>query len=542
MKDSNVSKNIKDRTLPTLLVKEKEKKEEEKNKQTEQLFRQPISINTTVIKKDENENIINLTPTQTTETVKTIPVVNQTPIQDDKKILDSIPLVEKDKKEGEITTTTTSTSITPEGVTPVVVDVIPISNKPVSIPTQETTQEKNEGTVTTTTTETSEEIEPVNITVTSQEETTTLTPIVPLTHEEHVHLTIIEEIKEYIDDDLKEVEELAYKIEVLQEQEKDSALLEEQERIRKEIEELERRIDELRKRYEKLYEKLKLQNIQIIDNDILEISIKDYIEDTKEGQDTSKYFDQLEEVTVYLDLLNKIIEVDQEKDELSTKVDQKIDQYENRDQDFIEAQDKKVNINKINYDIEKYNEVVRKALEELEEKMNRSIEVSSKIETTSKRAINWGKILVAIIMLAQTPRIPPTPRGTYLRAALVAVAIHLLLTATYRETTTKKIDTITYTDFRKEIMSSKELLSESLKLIGTSYDELQQIKKMFEDEFGEFANVIPEYSKLVKSIIDLEKELQRQQEKANEYSKELDEKLEINEEKIKRIEEYTTVQ
>ena len=557
------SKDIKDRTLPFLLIQEKEKKEKEEAEKKEQLVSRPININTDVVKKSDNT-------VPTTEVIQPtiINQVNTTPLKDDKQIVESIPLVEKTRKEGETVVTTSTTTETPTDVTPVIVDMIPMSDKEVSIKTEEVQQERGSNTITTTATtkEATEEerpvivdmipisTEPVIIPVEEEkqveteseekEETTstTLTTITPLSQEEQVHLTIIEEIKEFIDDDLKEVEDLAYKIEVLQEQEEDTVLVEEEERIKKELQELERKIEELRTRYEKLYEKLKIQNIEIIDNDILEISIKDYIEDTKEGQDTSKYFDQIEEVTIYIDILNRIIELDQAKDELSTKVDEKVEQFEEKEQSFEEAQDKKVDIEKINVDIETYNEIVRKSLEQLKEKMSRSTEISSRIETSSRRAINWGRILVAIVMLSQTPRIPPTPRGTYLRAGLVAVAIHLLLHATYRENTTRRINTITYTDFRQEILSSKEMLTESLKLIGTSFDELQQFKKMLEDEFGEYADQIPEYSKLIKSLIDLEKELQRQEEKANEYKKEIEERLEVNEEKIKRIEEYTTVE
>ena len=258
------SKDIKDRTLPFLLIQEKEKKEKEEAEKKEQLVSRSININTDVVKKSDN-------PVPTTEVIQPtiINQVNTTPLNDDKQIVESIPLVEKTRKEGETVVTTSTTTVTPTDVTPVIVDMIPMSDKEVSIKTEEVQQEQGSNTITTTTTtkETTEKERPVIVDMipistepviipaneekqveTESEEkeeatSTTLTTITPLSQEEQVHLTIIEEIKEFIDDDLKEVEDLAYKIEVLQEQEQeeDTVLVEEEERIKKELQELERK-------------------------------------------------------------------------------------------------------------------------------------------------------------------------------------------------------------------------------------------------------------------------------------------------------------
>ncbi len=470
-------------------------------------------------KKRQEENKVNIPsiPLEEKELPKTEPVVEQVKVPEITPVEPTIIPVKDTKKDtiiiggNEKTATTTTTTTTTTEVEPTIIEVTPVV-----IPTEEQVH-----------------VEQVPVKQKPLEE------IVPLSKEELTHLAIIEEIKEYLDDDLKEINELAYKIKVLKEQEEDEVLLKEQEEIKRQLELLIQRIEELRKKYEELYVKIKAKDISLIDNDVLEISIKDYIEDTKEGQDTSQYFDQIVEVSYYLDLLNKIIEVDQAKDELSVEVDQKIDRFEERDQDFEEAQDQAVDIDKINYDIKLYNETVSKALEQIEREMHSSTEVSRRVETTTNRAINFGRIIAATIMLAESPRIPPTPTGSLLRGGLVGLAIHLLLHATYNETTTRRITTITYKDFKQDILKGQEIITQSLKLIGTSYEELEEIKKKFDEEFSEYANQIPEYAKLIKDLIDLEKELQRQEEQAYRYQKQLDEQLVENETKVKKIEEIT---
>ena len=498
-------KNIKDRILPFLLRKENKKSETKKE--------QVISSQSNEVKIEET-----IETTQTEEE----PIIHRV-----EEVLNNSTLTQVTEQEQK---KDTSNKI-------ITIKKVEASNKAIEhkkIKEQDKTIESVIGTIISTPLKQTPILEDKEKKIIPKDE---IKPIItPLSQNEKMHLAIIEEIKEYIDDDLKEIDEITYKIKELKEQEKEEVLLEKAEKTKKELEELIKRIEELRIKYEKIYGKIKIQDISVIDNDILEMSIKDYIEATKDGKDTSDFFNKIEEVVVYLDVLNKIIDVDKEKDELEVKVDEKIDLFEERDQDFEEAMDSKVNIEKINFDIEKYNEIVKSALSDLETKMSKSTEINTRIETTQRRAINFGRIIAASIMLAQTPHIPPTPRGMLLRTGLVAAAIHLLLNATYTETTTRKINTVTYIDFKNEILTNKELITDSLKMIGPSFDELQQVKKMFEDEFEEYARDIPEYQELIKNIIDLEKELQRQEEKANEYSNELDEKLKINNEKIKTIE------
>ena len=69
------------------------------------------------------------------------------------------------------------------------------------------------------------------------------------------------------------------------------------------------------------------------------------------------------------------------------------------------------------------------------------------------------------------------------------------------------------------------------------FNDLRPLYPGWEKEFKEYANEIPEYAMLIKNIIDLEKELQRQEEKAYIYSKEIDEQLNENYEKVKIKEE-----
>ena len=500
------SKNIKDRILPFFL--KNERKTKEKKKDTQEIKQVDDSV--TIIKtEDEIEHKQNITDVTVEEVYSDIHKYYE---EDSKKNLEQNKKNNESKIDKKVfiekNNTVNSKQIEKphDRIVPTIVGLMSTLEKTPSI-------SKNE----------------------QKEESTSL-----LSKDEKIQIAIIEEIKEYIDDDLKEIDELSYKINALKDKEEDEVLLEEAKKIKKELEELIKLIELFRQKYENIYNKIKIQDLKVIDNDILEISIKDYINSAKDGKDTSDFFNKIEEVVIYLDVLNKIIDIDKNKDELEIKVDEKIDLFEERDKDFEETLDSKAKIEDINYDIEKYNDIVKSALEDLERKMSNSTEINSRIETTTRRAINFGRIIAAAVMLAQTPHIPPTPRGILLRTGLVGAAIHLLLNSVYTETTSRRIDTITYIDFNREILNNKEIIAESLKMIGTSYDELQQVKKMFEEEFEEYAKDIPEYAELIKNIMELEKELQRQEEKTNEYSNELDEKLKLNNEKIKTIEEYVS--
>lgn len=353
-----------------------------------------------------------------------------------------------------------------------------------------------------------------------------------------IEVAIIEEIDEFIKDEVSEINEIEYKIKVLNQKQEDAVLLEDIEKIRKELDELIKKLERIKKEFESYYKELNLKELDKIDNDILEVSIKDYIYDTKEGIDTSKYFDQIKQIDSYMDVINKLVELDIEKDKLDDKVDEKLDTFEIRDEEFEDLENSSIDLDKVNDEVDKLNYEIDKAIIDINKKIEETGEIERRIEESTRLTLNFNRIINGTVIAALSTYIPPTPLGRYFKLGMIANSAYLIMTSLQEETTRREIVNVTWDDYIKDIEDNQDLLNKSLDLVTDSLDRIEDIKSIFDSKFSEYKNQIPEYYDFIQNIIKIEKELERQEQEIKKYQTEMDETLDKNKEKVKTMEQF----
>lgn len=353
---------------------------------------------------------------------------------------------------------------------------------------------------------------------------------------ELLQISIIEEIDNLLRNDAYDLRDIKYRIEVLNQQEKDEVLLENIEKIQKELEDLIRRFDEIKKKYEYAYSNISIKDIDMINDLNLGFSISDYIVNGKEGLDNSTTLDQIHEIEEFIDIINNIIEIEKQKDMVQESVDNKLIDYSIRDEEFDKLQDQYANVEGINAALDKYNLDIDAMLKTLNEKIANSEEITRRIEVTTEIVPDLNRIMQATILLASSKMVPPTPAGNLFRATLFISAAHMLATAFTPRTEEREIVRTTVTDYSKDILNSKDSIKDVLGNIEDAFSKISYMKDTFEKEFSEFKNQIPEYDELIKNIFSIEKELTRQQTIAYDYSNRFDQALAINNEKVKKLE------
>lgn len=356
---------------------------------------------------------------------------------------------------------------------------------------------------------------------------------------ELVQVSILEEINQLLNDDKAELDDIKYKIEVLQDKEKNEFLLDNIERIKRELEELIRRFEELKKKYDKAYTKLTLRDLTFINNSKdIEISIREYVDNAKDGN-IDESFTEIIEIKNFIELINSIIEVEKEKDTVKESVDNKIDEYSIRDDEFIKLQDQYTDIEKVNYEIEKYNNQINRIVEDLKRKVESStVTIDRQVQVTRQIVPNLNRIMRATLSLAATSMIPRTPTGTLFRAGLFAYAAHLMLNAFPVEERRREIVTPSLDDYTTELNDSKDQINKALDNISDALDQISYIKDLFDKQFSEYKDYIPEYAEMLHNIFTVEQELARQQTKALEFSTQIDYSKDENKEKVLIYEEF----
>jgi hypothetical protein len=142
----------------------------------------------------------------------------------------------------------------------------------------------------------------------------------------------------------------------------------------------------------------------------------------------------------------------------------------------------------------------------------------------------------ATVLMASTSLIPPTPLGQLFKASLFISATHMMATALTPKTEQKEVVTTTVTDYSRDIKVNKDNITSILNNIDNAFTEISYMKDTFQREFSQYANQIPEYDKLIQNMFNIEKELERQQYIAYDYSISFDQALNKNNQKVKRME------
>lgn len=353
---------------------------------------------------------------------------------------------------------------------------------------------------------------------------------------ELIQISIIEEINDLIRNDLYDLRDIKYRIEVLSDQEQDEVLLENVEKIQKELEELIKQFEEIKKKYDDLYGFISVKDIDFINQLYLSGAILNYIEEGKDGIDNSNTINQIHEIEEFIDIINGIIEIEKQKDLVSESVDNKLVDFNIRDDEFIKLQDQYTKVEDINRLLDKYNDEISSFIGNINDKIANSLDISTRIETTMRIVPDVNRILQATILMASSDLIPPTPVGQLFKATLFISAAHMLATAVTPEFEQNEVTTTNVIDYSNDIKVGLDDIKTALGNIDYAFDEISYMKDLFEKEFSEYKDSIPEYDELIKNIFSIEKELMRQQSIVYGYNNELEQSLIVNNQKVKRYE------
>lgn len=349
--------------------------------------------------------------------------------------------------------------------------------------------------------------------------------------------SIVQELNRLLQEDVKDLNDIYYKLKVIESYDKDTVLVEEVERLQKELQELIKRFEDIKKKYNIDYHDISLKDLDLINDLDIESMIENYILEGKNGNFDERIFGPIIEIKTFINIINGIINIEKDKDIIEENLEEKLDTYKIRDDEFEKLQDSFANIEKINDETEKYRYKVNSIIDEINLKLKSNVNIEKSIETTMAIVPDINRILKATVLMASSNLIPPTPAGRLFKTSLLIAATHMLATSFRKETKEKEITHITLTDYSKFIQNNINNINSVLSDITSALDEINYMKDAFEKNFSSFRNQIPEYDKFIENIFSIEKELSKNQLVIRGYSDEVERSLEINNQKIKTYEE-----
>ena len=343
--------------------------------------------------------------------------------------------------------------------------------------------------------------------------------------------SVINSLERMIKEDLYELEQIQYELEVLSKKEEDEVLKEEVEQLRQRLDNLIAKFERLKSIY---YSSEELDKFKI-DSDLLYDSVLDYKENFKDANLFEIAQAEISAIESYVSLLSQISVIESFTDELDQKIDDKLNRFEIRDEQFEQMKLNYEDVDALTEVIEKFNTEQESILKNMEEKIENSVKTSHEIQRTVQLVPHFERLFESALMISASRKIPPTPHGNILKTALMISAIsnasHFLET----RDRTKEITKIKYYDYSADLNNIRGEISSVLDKMENAFDDIDVIREKFKKECGQYASQIKEFDEFMKNLDRIEADLKLKQSIARKYDKDFEKMLQKNDIKVKKL-------
>ena len=361
-------------------------------------------------------------------------------------------------------------------------------------------------------------------------------PIIDATNYDQKDLlekSVVEALERIIKEDIYELEQIQYELEILKSKENDESLTDEVEKLKQRLEELIIKFEKIKDLYYKSIEK---EDLTSIDDEELYRLVTEYKENYKDSNLMDILETELKVVESYVNLIEQIIYIENETDELDEKIDDKLDKFQIRDDEFEKMKQDFENVEEINDIVDSFNREQEKIMKEIEEKMKASEEITSKVERTISVVPHFNRLIQSAILFSMSKKIPPTPTGYLIKTQLMISAIGLAAHFITTDEKERKITTIKFQDFSRSLENIGKNINDIILRIDDAFYDISLIRENFKKVCEEYAGQIPEYDELMKNLDRTESELKEKQDIAKKYSDDFDKMLQKNNARVKKLE------
>lgn len=353
-----------------------------------------------------------------------------------------------------------------------------------------------------------------------------------------LEVVFFEELDNILKIDYHDLENINLEIKILNDKEEDVVLQDEIKQLKDELEAIIKKFEAIAKKYDFVYETLDYDKIREMNSYYIKYLIDDYKEALNNDELLDEKFQVIKDIEEYVNVLNTIIEIENKKDSLQAKVNEKLERFKIRDEKLERLKEDYYSIDKINDKIIDFNKSQAQTLNNLKQLIDKSVNIEKNVEYKKALSFNLNNALIGTLLMASVSFIPPTKKGNVLRVGLMIMGISKLSSIVKTDEKEKVTFNYDISSYEKEINSSLVGIKNVINDIDNALSDINFLRQKIKEEVGEYINEIPETKDLMKNINKIEKELTIQQEIAKNYSNEFSITLQENNEKIKKLDKY----
>ena len=282
---------------------------------------------------------------------------------------------------------------------------------------------------------------------------------------------------------------------------------------------------------EDLKSRINIEDIEKYDNNYLYVLIQDYLKDFRDN----KIVDEIKDSEMYINISDRLEELEAKRDKLNEDVERKMKEFELREIRFEDLQKDFYNIDKLNNELEDFQNEQKYLIVQLENKMKNAVSITEK----TKYEVQAMDVLTRRMMrLMAFQMFLPGPRFTRGIATTGAAYLHFLNRIINPPTVEKKYTVIKVQDYRKDLEYNLSSIDDASKMINRTSEQLDKMIGEIKDKYSDYLGVIPECDSLLNNLNRIRRDMREKEYEMRKIRKEQELILEMNNAKVKTMGEY----
>ena len=304
------------------------------------------------------------------------------------------------------------------------------------------------------------------------------------------------------------------------------------ERLREELLDLIRKFEKIKEKYDiKDHDNINLRDF-INDDEIYRI-VREYTENVKDNV----LYDDIQKIEEYISVIDKIAMGEKESESLQNELDDKLDKFNIRDDEFDLMVNNFDNIDDINKRIDAFTKSQDAIIYDLEEKIKANGDITTNIETYTEFITHTENLIAAALLFNASKNVPPTPAGMIVKSGMIIQAVDLAANFIERRDRTRQSTRVRYDDFSRDINNAIYEVDTASFKIDDAFGKISDLRNDFMNQCSEYQADIKEFDNFIKMLDDAEAQLKVNKKMLTDYSYSFKQTLDKNNAKVKRLEE-----
>ena len=313
-----------------------------------------------------------------------------------------------------------------------------------------------------------------------------------------------------------------------------NVLVDEQEKIinSKEAELILDKLNNIILKIEELKRKIKIEDLDKYDDNYIYTLIEEYLSDFKD----KKVIKEIKDSSLYILISEKLEELDTKKEKFKKEVTNKKDDLKEHEEDFSKLKDKYYKIEKINKSLKSFQQEQELILKEMEEKINKSIKVSERVETQVETMnLQTRRLLRRLSLLMFLPG----ARGAKNIALATSLYAMYAKKALNPKITTKKYKVIKVEDYSKDIETNINKINDVENSLKNTTKEIDNIISNIRENFSDYIGVLKECDTLLSNLEKVKSNIREKEYELEKIKEKQEKELERNNAKVLKRGEYS---